>query len=245
MCPRGFTPLDRNPDLLKPLHDKAPVLSLEELKSTIPDTPIIRKSLAYLTPKLPKPIFNHSHRAYLYAVAIAKGLFPDWKYDPESFYLACLFHDLGATPENLAATKLSFEFYGAFLARQFLLPSPESATQDEKDVADGVAEAICRHTNFIEGKITTHGQMIQLGTLFDNAGNTSTWVAPETVKAIVTAYPRYQWTCGFHDAMKKEVELKPWSHTTFFDAEDIWDLVKGNKIAAPIEEDEKKAGVKL
>lgn len=35
-------------------------------------------------------------------VAIAATQF-DWTFDYESYYLACLFHDLGATPENLAA----------------------------------------------------------------------------------------------------------------------------------------------
>jgi len=173
-------------------------------------------------------------------VSIASVQFPDWHWDAESFYLACIFHDLGATPENLAATKLSFEWHGAFLARQFLLPSPGTATQDEKDIADAVAEAICRHTNFIEGMITTHGQMIQLGTLFDNAGTTPTWINPETARAIVKAYPRYEWTSCFGHAMKEEVRLKPWSHTTFFDVEGIWDKVASNPIAAVFEAEEEK-----
>lgn len=84
---------------------------------------------------------------------------------------------LSSFPHNLTAdrplparsTKLSFEFYGAFLARSWLLPNPDTASQDEKDLADSVTESICRHTNFIEGKCSTHVQLIQLGTLCELA----------------------------------------------------------------------------
>jgi cyanamide hydratase len=36
----------------------------------------------------------------------------------------------------------------------------------ESDLADAVAEAIFRHTDFNGGKISSTGQLIQLGTLF-------------------------------------------------------------------------------
>ncbi|ORY56809.1 cyanamide hydratase [Leucosporidium creatinivorum] len=240
--PRGFTPVERAPDKLKPKHPtNPPALSVEELLATIPETAVVKAAREYLEPKLPKNVWNHSQRAYLYGVAIAKVQFPDWTYDPESFYLACLFHDLGAIPESIKATKLSFEFYGAFLARSWLLPDAEKASQDEKDIADSVTETVARHTNFIDGRCSTHVQLIQLGTLFDNIGAQASWVAAETVDQVVAKYPRLEWTCGFHDAMKMEVEAKPWSHTTFFNEAEVWDQVLENKIAAPIEEREAKS----
>jgi hypothetical protein len=36
----------------------------------------------------------------------------------------------------------------------------------DPDLADAVAEAIFRHTDFNGGKISCNGQLIQLGTLF-------------------------------------------------------------------------------
>lgn len=95
----------------------------------------------------------------------------------------------------------------------------------------------CSHTDFVNGKITTHGQMIQLGTLCqfphprrartqhakltldlpayrladDNAGAQAEWVAPETARDIYKAYPREGWTGCFTHAMKEEVAAKPWS----------------------------------
>ncbi|KAM0752519.1 cyanamide hydratase [Meredithblackwellia eburnea MCA 4105] len=246
----GFAPLDRNPALLKPKYgDGAPPLEFAQLKAMIPDTPLVRASLEHLKPKLPKETLHHSYRAFLHAAAIATVQFPEWQWDKESFFLACMFHDLGCTKENIRATKLSFEFYGAFLAREFLIKSSTedgaSPSQNTLDLADSVAEAICRHTNFIEGKITTHGQMIQLGTLFDNIGSTPTWIHPTTASAIVEAYPRHGWTHCFGAAMQDEVAVKPWSHTSFFNVEKIWDKVEANPIAKPFEEREAKLGIKI
>lgn len=83
--------------------------------------------------------------------------------------------------------------------------------------------------------------MIQLGTLYDNAGMNPTWIAPETALAIVQAFPRHDWTRCFGDAMREEVKLKPWSHTTFFDVEGIWEKVQGNAIAARFEKAEEES----
>lgn len=69
MCdhPHGFTPVDRNPALLKPQHSGvAPAVALKDLVATIPDTPLVRRSIRYLKPILSVPIWNHSHRAYLH-----------------------------------------------------------------------------------------------------------------------------------------------------------------------------------
>ncbi|KAJ3012734.1 hypothetical protein HKX48_006109 [Thoreauomyces humboldtii] len=239
MYPYGLTPVNRNPSLLKPLHSSAPRVSLHDLVSTIPSTAIVKTATAHLRDLLPEPTWNHSIRAYLYGVAMVKGQFPDWDWDAEAFYLSCIFHDLGCIPQSLSATKLSFEFYGAFLARDFLLKTADGEPKQElKDLADSVCEVICRHTDFVNGKITVHGQMIQLGTLYDNIGAQAAWVHPETHKDIVKAYPRHGWTACFGHAMREEVRLKPWSHTTFFDAAGIWAKVDANPIAKPFEEAE-------
>jgi cyanamide hydratase len=71
-----------------------------------------------------------------------------------------LLHDIGTTPKNLRATKLSFEYYGGFLAHDIITKSGGS-----QDLAESVTEAIIRHQDFIEdGMITTVGQLIQLST---------------------------------------------------------------------------------
>lgn len=80
----------------------------------------------------------------------------------ETYYLACLLHDIGTTEENLHATRLSFEFYGGYLALNLL-----QEFGAPKDQAESVAEAIIRHQDLGDvGNITTVGQLIQLATLF-------------------------------------------------------------------------------
>jgi cyanamide hydratase len=71
-----------------------------------------------------------------------------------------LLHDIGTTPKNLRSTKLSFEYYGGFLAHDIITKNGGS-----QDLAESVTEAIIRHQDFIEdGMITTVGQLIQLST---------------------------------------------------------------------------------
>jgi cyanamide hydratase len=96
-------------------------------------------------------------------------LFPAWAFTDETYFLACVLHDIGSTDENLKATKLSFEFYGGLLALDVLQRAPASApeTAAPKDQAESVAEAIIRHQDLCEnGKITAVGQLLQLATIF-------------------------------------------------------------------------------
>jgi hypothetical protein len=44
-------------------------------------------------------------------MAIKQYRFPDWAFSDETYFLACLLHDIRTTEENLKATKMSFEFY--------------------------------------------------------------------------------------------------------------------------------------
>lgn len=87
--------------------------------------------------------YNHSNRVFYIGRALSASHFPFHVLDLESYYLACLFHDIGCSPKNLDlnVTKMSFEYYGGITAREWLLEKGA-----ERDVADSVAEAIFRHT---------------------------------------------------------------------------------------------------
>lgn len=93
--------------------------------------------------------------------AIVKNHFPQWEYTPEVYYLCCLLHDIGTTPKNLRATKMSFEYFGGMLAYDLITKNGGS-----QDLAEAVTEAIIRHQDFINnGMITTVGQVLQLATI--------------------------------------------------------------------------------
>lgn len=152
----GFTAVPRDPDVLFKDHPTASgpnprqaSFKLEQLP--FPETDLVRKSKEFVKKELNPPTYNHSHRVYLYGpcgfisllhsptcqsgTALVRTHFPEWKFDDEAYYLTCLFHDLGTADRYLSTTKMSFEFKGAIVAREFLLGHGADA-----DLADGVCE---------------------------------------------------------------------------------------------------------
>lgn len=154
----GYTPVPRDPDVLLKDHStasgpnpKQADYDLSELP--FPDSELVRRSKAFVEKELNTQTFNHSHRVYLYGAfpihicdalsvlrlslgtALVRTHFPEWKYDPEAYYLSCLFHDIGTADRYLSTTKMSFEFKGAIVAREFILEHG-----GEEDLADAICE---------------------------------------------------------------------------------------------------------
>ena len=97
---------------------------------------------------------------------------------------------------------------------------------------EAVAEAIIRHQDLGDtGMHTTIGAVTHLATTFDNAGLNPELVHKETIESVVERYPREGWTGCFAAVVRKEVELKPWSHTTKI--EGFAEMVEGNKLMEP------------
>jgi cyanamide hydratase len=156
----------------------------------IPDSDVAKKAVQYAKEHLPEQTFNHSMRVYYYGeryspnsnappklrekklsltlqtgAAIAQKHLPSFIPSLETYFLTCLFHDIGTTQENLHATLLSFEFYGGYLALNEL-----QAYGAPKEQAESVTEAIIRHQDLGDiGTISTVGQLIQLSTLYGTA----------------------------------------------------------------------------
>ncbi|KAH0579990.1 hypothetical protein H2248_002809 [Termitomyces sp. 'cryptogamus'] len=152
----GFTPVPRDPDVL---FDSHPTANSDHPKQDdytvtdfpLPDSKIVREVRDFVQNELSSQTYNHSHRVYVYGVALVKSHFPSWSYDLETYYLACLLHDIGTAERFLAATKLSFEFKGAIVARDLILN-----VGGVEDQADSVCDAIIRHQDiFVKGYIPT------------------------------------------------------------------------------------------
>lgn len=153
-----------------PKPNTAPI-AIPVSETPIPTTPLAQRINTYARTHLPEPTYNHSLRVYHFGQAIKKyrfASFADWDFSDETYFLACVLHDIGTTDENLSQTRLSFEFYGGFLALDVLQrggPGSESASTREQ--AESVAEAIIRHQDLCAvGKITAVGQLLQLATIF-------------------------------------------------------------------------------
>lgn len=153
--------------------------------------------------------------------------FPEWRYSPETYLLAALLHDIGTTDTNMSSTQLSFEFQGGFQALNLLIQNgaPQST-------AESVCETIIRHQDVGEtGNITTLTAVTHFATLLDNAGANPELVHKDTIESIVHAWPREGWTGCFASTVRKECQLKPWSHTTKIDG--FAEMVEANDTMRP------------
>ncbi|KAF2788732.1 cyanamide hydratase [Melanomma pulvis-pyrius CBS 109.77] len=202
-------------------------ISVNDVK--LPDSDLVRRTYEYAKQELPEKTFNHSMRVYYYGAAIVQHHLTQMKPLLETYFLTCLLHDIGTTEKNLKGTRMSFEFYGAFQALNFLQENGSS-----KDQAESVTEAIIRHADLGEtGMITSVGQLIQLATVFDNIGANPHLIHKDTIANVVAAFPRNEWSSCFAAAMVEEMELKPWCHTTA--NEGFIEAVKGNTLMEPWE----------
>ena len=189
----GWTAVPRDPAILLNGQNNLQNPKPQEVqKFSLPRSTLATHVHDYATRELNEQTFNHSMRVYFYGrhplhalhhrlapssfvspfVCIAKARsgkaiqsqqFPSWQLDDETYFLACLLHDIGTTDKNLHATLMSFEFYGGFLAHSLL----QTELQAPKEQTEGIVEAIIRHQDLGQsGKITTLGQLLQLATVF-------------------------------------------------------------------------------
>ena len=65
----------------------------------------------------------------------------------------------------------------------------------------------------------------------DNAGSNPTLISKETIESVVAAYPRGHWSSCFAKTIHKELELKPWAHSSA--VPDFAETVARNKFMEP------------
>ncbi|KAJ5702710.1 cyanamide hydratase [Penicillium malachiteum] len=200
-------------------------------ETPIPTTSLAQRINTYARTHLPEQTYNHCLRVYHYGLAIKKHRFPfpDWSFTDETYFLACLLHDIGTTETNIDGTRLSFEFFGGFLALRCV-------SGDSTEQAESVAEAIIRHQDLCQvGKVSALGQLLQLATIFDNTGSYADLVHPDTIKDVSVHFPRHHWSGCFAATIHREIGAKPWAHTTALGEEDFPAKVLGNKLMEPYE----------
>ncbi|KAJ6578804.1 hypothetical protein DFH09DRAFT_1030668 [Mycena vulgaris] len=241
----GFTAVPRDPDVLFKDHPTASGDNPKQDPFTVedfplPDSPLANQVRDFVKKELDGQTFNHSNRVYIYGAAIAKSHFPGWVYDNETYYLACLLHDIGTAEKFLATTKMSFEFKGAIVARDLILQ-----LGGVEDQADSVCDAIVRHQDiFVKGgNITQIGQALQLATILDNVGIRANLIHPELIKTTVAKFPRNGWSEHFARVIEKELTLKPWCHSSTFEipnwkrgtSSNFASDVRGNDVMRPFD----------
>ncbi|KAF9774233.1 hypothetical protein IL306_007803 [Fusarium sp. DS 682] len=179
---------------------------------------VVRQTQQHAKDKLPEQTYNHSMRVYYWSTVILRQQFPQLAdtLSPSTLALACLLHDIGTTDENMASTRLSFEFQGGFQA--LILLQDMGSTKDQ---AEAVCETIIRHQDLgTDGNITFLGQLIQLATIYDNVGkhphvkDFGKIIHEKTREEVNKSFPCEGWLGCFAATIRKELGLKPWCHTT-------------------------------
>ncbi|KAJ4154850.1 hypothetical protein LMH87_000124 [Akanthomyces muscarius] len=230
----GWTAVPLDPSKLfggKPYRNIPTFLKMSDIVWPSDDA-LVGEMQAYAKEHLSPEIYNHSMRAYYFATTILKQQFPEFAstLSPSTLALTCLLHDLGATAANMAATNMSFEFYGGIQALHVL--EAAGATPDQ---AAAVCECVIRHQDLgAEGSITLLGQLVQLATIYDNVSEhpyvagIDAIIHEETREAVVALFPRRGWLGCFAEAVTEEMRRKPWCHTTHIPG--FADKIMGNKL---------------
>lgn len=171
----------------------------------IPHTPLTVKAESYIRLVEPTFLVNHSVRTYLFGALRlkAKGM----SYDPETAYIAALFHDLGLMP-TVASPNASFEIDGATKAEEFV-----KANGGNDEQARIVWNAIVMHD--MGGRYQVHQShealLLGAGAGGDVDGVDPKVISPESVEAVLRAYPRLQFKKRFIAAAIDHCRRKPTS----------------------------------
>lgn len=221
MSTYGFVKVPRDVEKAVPAAN-APTPQRPEL----PNGPFETAVLAYATEQLPQKTLYHSLRVYLYCLAIMKDQFPNWDLDTGVLFTTCLLHDIGTTDANMKATKMSFEFYGGLIARQWVMEESK-----DQDYAEAVSEAVIRHQDLgTTGYITSLGLLLQIGTILDNVGKHTHLIHDDTLDYVNRKYSRDGWCQCFAHAIDKENAEKPWGHTSALGPDDFRNDVLANSV---------------
>ena len=217
----GFTALKADSGQIESITITPSPVEISTLK--VPATPLAMRIDAYAKSKLDPDTYRHSLRVYCYGCAIAQQCFPEFELTPgsrleETWFFTAMLHDIGTSPEFIASTMLSFEFWGGFHALNLLQDPSITGSQDicaPREQAESVAEAIIRHQDIQQsGKITLMTRLIHLGTLLDNIGLGKELVNGKTIENVVNTYPRHGWTECLRRTLQKEKSLKPYAMVT-------------------------------
>ncbi|KAF1817055.1 putative urea hydro-lyase/cyanamide hydratase [Eremomyces bilateralis CBS 781.70] len=228
----GWTAVPRSQPALYKSTSKANSKPFSPHEVKLPSSPVAVQTHEYAKANLPEKTFNHSMRVFLYGIGVlAQHLsnYPAPNSLIETYFLACLLHDIGTTSNNMDHTRLSFELQGAVLALDLLrkFGAPD-------DQAELVAEIVNRHQDLGDtGSVPLLLGLTLTTTIFvvDNVGENADLVHPDTIKAVTTAYPRNKWSGCFAETVRKEISKKPWSHSTVI--ENFAETVEGNKLMEP------------
>ena len=166
-----------------------------------PDSQLARRAESLVAEVEPPFLTNHSFRSHFFAVALAERA--GVRFDEELLYVAALLHDIGLVARFDSGK--CFEQDGAdvaaALAAEVGWPEPR---------CEALAEAIRLHVAVhVELDDGPEAYLLWHSTGLDVAGSRYEELRPETVKAVLAAYPRLDFKQGFTDLVADQAGRKP------------------------------------
>jgi len=169
----------------------------------IPNTPLALKAEDHVRALEPDFLFNHSQRTFVFGALRLKGR--NIGFDPETAYVAALFHDLGLV-QSQASERFSFEIDGANEAEKFVIANGGSNAQ-----ARTVWNAIAMHDlgGIYQAHQSHEALLVGAGAAGDVDGVDPKTIPPLAVAEVLRAYPRLQFKQRFTAAATDHCRRKP------------------------------------
>ena len=177
----------------------------------IPRTPLALKAEDHIRSVEPEFLFNHSSRTYVFGALRLKAL--GVTYNPETAYVAALFHDLGLVP-TAASRDRSFEIDGADQAAAFV-----KANGGTPEQARIVWNAVVMHDlgRAYQSHQSPEALLVGGGAAGDVNGVDPKLIAPELVEEVLRAYPRLAFKRRFIETATNHCRRKPTSQIGWLD----------------------------
>lgn len=152
----------------------------------------------------PDWLMQHALRAYAWGrlLALRDGL----AHDPQTFFCACLLHDLGLTPAAATPADGCFAVRGARLAQGLMREAGAGAEQAHR-VACAIALHLDLRVRVDEAGAEAH--LLQAGTAFDTVGSRWHEVAAPLRDRVLAAHPRRDMKQALCACMQREAQAAP------------------------------------
>ena len=177
----------------------------------IPRTPLASSAEKYVRDAEPEFLVNHSIRTFLFGALSMKAR--QTAFDPETAYVAALFHDLGLV-RSMASEAGSFETDGANKAEEFVRANGGTVEQ-----ARVVWNAVVMHDmgRLYQSHQSGEALLVGAGARADVNGADPKEIPAETVELVLQAFPRLQFKERFTAAAVDHCRRKPASQIGWLD----------------------------
>ena len=175
--------------------------ALRALGMPVPDSALAHRARELVDDVEPPFLVNHSVRAYAWAVELAWH--DQLRFDVEILYVSAMLHEIGLVPAYDIGG--CFELDGAIAAERFALEAGEPHAR-----ARAIHDVIVLHmADELPSEPAAEEVLLSESTGTDVTGYRITDVRPDSIPAVVTAYPRLDFKREFAALFADQAARKP------------------------------------